>query len=219
MSHCGFRITDCECLIALQCLNIRNLTFEIPMSRNTKIALVVVASLTVICLGLCGAGVLLLPRLAGNVVSQQPADARRIAGDIADYTLPPGYSEVMGMNMLVYKMVAIAPQDMSRDGMIFMLMGTNAGGTSHEEMERQMQQSFQQQFGRSGSQMQVVGQERVTIRDQGVTMTIAENDASPKMRQAVGTFEGKNGLVIVMAMGAADRWDNALMRDFLGSIR
>lgn len=189
------------------------------MSRNTKIALVVVASLAVICLGLCGAGVLLLPRLAGSVVSQQPADARRIAADIADYTLPPGYSEVMGMNMLVYKMVAIAPQDMSRDGMIFMLMGTNAGGASHEEMERQMQQSFQQQFGRSGSQMQVVGQERVTIRDQAVTMTIAENDDSPKMRQAVGTFEGKNGLVIVMVTGAADGWDNALMRDFLNSIR
>ena len=67
----------------------------------------------------------------------------------------------------------------------------------------EMQQSFQQQFGRSGSQMQVVGQESVTIRGQPVTMTLAENDASPKLRQAVGTFKGKNGLVIVMVMGTA----------------
>jgi hypothetical protein len=189
------------------------------MSRNTKIALLVAGTLTVICLGMCGTVALLLPRLAGNVVSQQPADAKRVAADIADYTLPPGYAEVMGLNMLVYKMVAIAPQDKARDGMIFMLMGTNQGGMDQAEMQRQMQQSFQQQFGRSGSQMQVVGRERVTIRDREVILTIAENDSPPKMRQAVGTFQGKNGLVIVMVMGAADTWDTALMHEFVGSIR
>jgi hypothetical protein len=189
------------------------------MSRNTKIALIVVSALAVICLGVCGALFLLLPRVTQNIVSQKPADAKRVGAEIADYTLPAGYTEVMGMNMLVYKMVAIAPERDSSDAMIFMLMGTNASGASQADMERQMQQSFQQQFGRSGSRMQVVGQERVTIRGQEVTMTIAENDTAPKLRQAIGTFEGKNGLVIVMAMGAAANWDNALMREFLGSIR
>lgn len=189
------------------------------MSRNTKIGLVVVGALAVICVGICGIGFLLLPRVTENIVSQKPADAKRVGADIADYTLPAGYTEVMGMNMLVYKMVALAPEGETHNGMIFMLMGTNASGASPAEMERQMQQSFQQQFGRSGSQMQAVGQERVTIRGQEVTMTIAENDASPKLRQAIGTFEGKNGLVIVMVMGAAANWDNALMREFLGSIR
>ena len=189
------------------------------MSRNTKIALIVVGALAVICLGLCGVSVLLLPRVTENIVSQKPADAKRVGAEIADYTLPPGYTEVMGMNMLVYKMVAIAPEQNRGDGMIFMLMGTNAGGANQAEMERQMQQSFQQQFGRSGSQMQVVGQESVTIRGKPVTLTIAENDAAPKLRQAVGTFEGKNGLVIVMVMGAANDWDNNLMREFLGSIQ
>ncbi len=189
------------------------------MSRNTKIALVVVGALVIICLGLCGISALLLPRVTESIVSQKPGDAKRVGAEIADYTLPPGYAEVMGLNMFVYKMVALAPTQNRGDGMILMLMGTNAGGASQAEMERQMQQSFQQQFGRGGSQMQVVGQETATVRGQPITLTIAENDASPKLRQAVGTFTGKNGLVIVMAMGAAEHWDDNLLRAFLSSIQ
>ncbi len=189
------------------------------MGRNTKIALIVIGALAVICLGICGAGFVLLPRLAENVVSQKPEDAKQVGAQIADYTLPDGYTEAMGMNFLVYKMVAIAPANNAANGMVFMLMGTNAAGVSQDEMERQMQQSFQQQYGKSGSTMSVVGQERVTIRDQAVTMTVAENDASPKLRQAIGTFNGKNGMVVVMVMGTADEWDNDLMRSFLESIR
>ncbi|MDL1895321.1 hypothetical protein FBQ82_03550 [Anaerolineae bacterium CFX7] len=189
------------------------------MSRNTKIALLVIGALAVICLGLCGVGALLLPRVTENIVSQKPDDMKRVGAEIADYTLPPGYVEVMGLDMFVYKMVALAPETRRGDDMIFMLMNTNAGGASPQQMERQMQQSFQQQFGRSGSQMQVIGQEAVTIRGQPVTLTIAENDASPKLRQALGTFEGKNGLVIVMVMGPAAAWNDTLLREFLSSIQ
>ena len=157
--------------------------------------------------------------MTNNIVSQNPQDAKRIGAEIAEYTLPAGYTESFGMNMLVYKLVGITPENFNGDGMMFMLMGTNSAGASQAEMERQMQQAFQQQYGKAGSRMEVMGQERVNIRGQSVTLTIAENDASPRLRQAIGTFEGKNGLVIVMAMGAADTWDNALLREFLESIR
>lgn len=189
------------------------------MSRNAKIALIVLGTLSIICLGICGAGYLLLPRLAENIVSQNPEDSKRIGASIADYTLPENYTEVMGMNFLVYKLVGIAPTSGAGNGMVFMLMGTSATGVSQAEMERQMQQSFQQQFGRSGSRMEVVGQERVTIRGQAVNLTIAENDSSPKLRQAIGTFNGKNGMVVVMVMGSPAQWDTQLIRDFLGSIQ
>ena len=189
------------------------------MSRNSKIALIIVGALVVMCLGICATGYFLLPRLTNNIVSQNPQDAKRIGAEIAEYTLPAGYTESFGMNMLVYKLVGITPENFNGDGMMFMLMGTNSAGASQAEMERQMQQAFQQQYGKAGSRMEVMGQERVNIRGQSVTLTIAENDASPRLRQAIGTFEGKNGLVIVMAMGAADTWDNALLREFLESIR
>ncbi len=189
------------------------------MSRNTKIALIVIGALVVLCAGICGISFLLLPRFANNIVSRQPADAKRVGAEIAEYTLPAGYAEVMGLNMLVYKMVVIAPENDQRDAMIFMLMATNTSDINQAQMERQMQQSFQQQFGASGSQLRVVGQESVTIRGQAVNLSVAENDASPKLRQAIGAFDGKNGLTIVMVMGAVEHWDNALLREFLSSIR
>lgn len=190
------------------------------MSRNAKIALIVIGALAVICLGICGIGTVLLPRFANNIISEKPQDAKRVAAEIADYTLPENYTEMMGMNFLVYKMVIIAPAGSSRlhNGMTFMLMGTNMTGVSRDELERQMQQSFQQRYGSAGSRMTVIGQETVTIRARQTTITIAENDTSPKMRQAIGTFEGKNGLVVVMAFGNASNWDDALLRGFLGSI-
>lgn len=191
------------------------------MSRNVKIALIALGALFVVCLGICGVGYVLLPRIAGNIVSQKPADAKRVGAEIADYTLPDGYAELMGMNFLVYKMVMIAPEGQSniRNGMGIMLMGTNMSGVNQDEMQRQMQQSFQQQYGSAGSRMTVVGQEHVTIRGQDVSMTITENDSSPKLRQAIGTFNGKNGLVIVMAFGTPNDWDDTLLKNFLGSIQ
>ncbi len=193
------------------------------MSRNAKIALIILGTLTVICLGLCGIGYFLLPRLAQNVVSQKPEDAKRVGAEIADYTLPEGYQEFMGMNFLVYKMVMIAPardDGQIRNGMAFMLLGMDFTGGNQADMERQMQQSFQQQYGRSGSTMKYVGTETATIRDKHVTLTIAESEGgSATLRQAIGTFEGKNGLVMVMVMGDVDEWDDSLMREFLGSIK
>lgn len=193
------------------------------MSRNSKIALIVVGTLAVICVGLCGIGYFLLPRLAENMVSQKPEDAKRIGAEIAEYTLPDGYQEFMGMNFLVYKMVMIAPSRDAqfRDGLAFMLMGMNVPTGNQAEMERQMQQSFQQQYGQSGSAMKYVGTEQVMIRGKQVTLTLTESEggSTARLRQAIGTFEGKNGLVMVMVMGDANAWDDALMREFLGSIQ
>lgn len=188
------------------------------MSRNSKIALIVVGSLVVVCLGVCAIGYLLLPRFAESIVSTTPGGAGGVGDEIADYTVPTGYTEQMGMNLLIYQMVVLAPESRADDSMLFMLMGTRTPGVSRAQMEQQMRQSFQQQFNRSGGGMRVVGEEHFTIRGEDTVFTIAESENSPRMRQAIGTFQGKNGLVVVMIMGDATGWDDALMREFLGSI-
>lgn len=188
------------------------------MSRNTKIALGIGGALVILCLGVCALGVILLPRFTQNAIARDATSAKRIAANIADYTLPPGYAEAAGMDFLIYQMVIIAPSGGSGQGMSFILMGTRAGAANQEEMQRQMQQSFQQQFGRAGSSMQVVGQKHVTIRGQDVVMTIAENDAS-HLRQAIGAFNGKNGTVMVMVMGDSPGWNDEVMQSFLESIQ
>lgn len=189
------------------------------MSRNAKIALILVGSLLVICLGLCVVGLLVVPRVAESVLATSPTSAGSVGTEIADYTVPPGYQEQMGMNLLVYQMVVLAPESGADSGMVIMLMGTRMPGASRAQMEQQMQQSFQQQFNHSAGGMRVVGQEHFSIRGKDTTFTITESENSPRFRQAVGTFEGKNGLVVLMMMGSADTWDTELMRNFISSIQ
>lgn len=189
------------------------------MSRNAKIALIVLGTLVVICLGVCGAGYFFFQQFGSQVAN--PDNAHRIGTEIADYTLPQGYVEQGGVDLLVYKMVFITSQGgNSRDSMVIMLMNTNAGGAANrDEMERQMQQSFQQQFNRNGGTTRVVGTEQVTIRGQETTLTIAESDASRPVKQVVGTFDGKNGLVILMVIGDKANWNDTLVKDFIASIQ
>jgi hypothetical protein len=188
------------------------------LSRNTKLALIVVGALGVMCVGVCLIGFLALQRLGQQFGSGETA--RRVGAEIADYSLPSGYAEQAGMDLFMYKMVVIAPREIqATDGLIFMLIGTSAHGMSQAEMERQMQQVFQQQYNPNGGRTIVIGQERVVIRGREVTLTLSETESRVPLRQAVGAFEGKNGLVIVMVMGNSRQWDDSLMRDFLGSIK
>lgn len=187
------------------------------MSRNAKIALIVVAALAVICLGVCGAGFIVFQRFGQQFAN--PQNAQKVGSEIADYTLPEGYSEIMGMDVLVYKMVMIGPEGRTNgNGMAFILMGMNTPTVNREQMQQQMQQAFQRQYNQTGT-MHVVGQENVNIRGSDTSLTIAESDSTPALRQAVGTFQGKNGLVILMVMGAKAAWNDALMRQFLSSIK
>ena len=192
------------------------------MSRNAKIALIVVGALVVICLGVCGVGFIGLQRFGSQFGN--PQNAQKVGSEIADYTLPEGYSELMGVDVLIYKMVMIAPSSKSNgQGMAFMLMGMNTPTANQEQMQQQMQQAFQQQYGKTGT-THVVGQENVMIRGNQTSLTIAGTDSSTgraqaTIRQAIGTFQGKNGLVILMVMGSKAAWDDTLMREFLSLVK
>ena len=117
------------------------------MNRNTKIALVVVGSLSLICVLACVGVALLGGRIAGQVFTTDPQQARDIGRQIADYTPPPGYTEQMSMNVLTAKWVIIGPA--GRNGVIFMLM--QEFGMRREQIELQMRQAVQAQLGTGGS--------------------------------------------------------------------
>jgi hypothetical protein len=70
--------------------------------------------------------------------------------------------------------------------------------------------------------MRVVGTQKATIRGQSVTLTISEGasgSSEATMRQVTGVFNGKDGIVMLMAMGDVDRWDQTMLDQFLASIR
>src|SRR5512135_1606608 len=84
------------------------------MSRNMKIVLGVVAGLLLLgCLGVMAMGFLGARMFSG---AMDPAKAGQVAAQIADYHLPQGYREVMGLDLMGAKTVVIGPEGMLTTG-------------------------------------------------------------------------------------------------------
>ncbi len=192
------------------------------MSRGLKIALVILA-IILFCCCVAGLGTTLLgARIFGRAIITDPDRAKAIGGEIAGYDLPPGYEEMFAMNVVGIKMVAIGPAAPTSNAMMIMLMQFPAGvEVSREEVERQMEQALAQQTGLGSANLQVIGQEQVTIKGEPVTLTIREGTAEDgvRLRQVTGIFQGKGGPTMLMVMGEAATWNQPMLDRFIASIR
>lgn len=154
-------------------------------------------------------------------VKTDPEGASEAAHAIADYELPPGYQERMSMNFLVYSFVMIGPESLgTTTGPLIMLAQFDPMGTSQEQMEQQIRQSFEQQAGRRGMNMELLKVEKMTIRGEEVELTTYEgtDESGDVIRQLITTFPGKDGTAMLMVMGPAEGWDQDVIDDFVRSI-
>jgi len=175
----------------------------------------------------CGAALVafLVFRQAGQKIQEgmktDTESAAKAAHQIADYDLPPGYQEQMSMDILFYSFAVIAPEGTSQStSPTIMLAQFSQAGVNREQMEQQLRQSFEQQYGRGGADMQVVEVKKMVIRGEEVDVTIFEGTDSKGyvMRQLITSFPGKNGTAMLMVMGSPSTWDDKLIDDFIESI-
>jgi len=187
------------------------------MSQNKKIVLFIVMPVIAICCLACIVIAVLIPRIMSNAVASDPAKSKEISGKIADYTLPRGYQEQMGVDFFTVQTVALGRAD--ERGVGIMLMQFQSTGTSRDQMEKQMQQAFQNQYQGNNAPLTYVGERTVTIKGQPTILTISESaeDATP-LRQATGVFSGKGGIAMVMVTGAISEWDWNMLDSFFQSI-
>lgn len=195
------------------------------MSRNAKSLLIVLGVAVVFCIAavafaLAGAGMFVNKIKDGIVMT--PEKVHEMAQDFIHYELPEGYSERMGMDLVIYKMILIGSSDGTgtTQPMIF-IANFQGQNLSPEEMARQMKQSVEQQSGTNGVQMKVVETRNVTIDGKEVPLTVSEGTSSSgnfTLRQWITAFPGKKGTVMILIQGAADGWDDSLFETFLASI-
>ena len=194
------------------------------MSRGTKIAIGIVGGLAVLCI--CVAVIFFVA--AGSVgsmmtqaITEQPDQVAELAQEMVDYTLPAGYSEQFGMSFFGFNLVAFGTGRSSDNQMLVLMQFPQALGLDQAQMERQMQQSLEQQTGQRNTSLEVVEETTTIIRDQTVRLTIREGSDSNgvTMRQMTGTFQGKEGGVLLMIMGRTQDWDQAAVDAFIASLR
>lgn len=194
------------------------------MSRTTKILLIIGA---VCAIGCCGAFALFSyagMRIARNV-DLDPADAKLTAAEIADYTLPEGYTEQMGMDMLGMKMALFGAGDLkSNQGetMTIALIELPVQGGSADAASEAIKNSASQQMGGRINDAKTLEERKVTIRGEETTLTITEGTRSGgvAVRQATAVFTSKSDRpAMFMAMGPADAWDDEALDAFIASLK
>jgi hypothetical protein len=193
------------------------------MSRNTKIVLIIVGILVVLCLCGCILAFVALQSV-GSFMEQSmvtdPAEVQQIGTKIADYEMPPGYSQEFGMSFFGFDLVGLASGDEQNGVLIFMMQFPTWANMDEAQMEQQLRQSIERETNTGNLNFREVSQSTVTIRDQQVTLTTREgtNDEGVTLRQVMGLFQGKGGPTMLMIMGNTENWDQAAIDAFIASI-
>jgi len=195
------------------------------MTRNTKIILGVLTGLLVMCICSLAAaaafGMAAVTRVAKYMeenMSEDPTQVSASAAAIAAFDLPAGYQPGFTMDIAGMKMVAFTRNE---DSVIMFMQVPTSMQADPELMRQQMERAFQNQFNVGSSQMKVVDQIETEIMGQPATLTISEAtpDNGSAQRQLTTTFNGDNGLIMLMMMGPASTWDQDEVDAFIGSIR
>jgi hypothetical protein len=194
-----------------------------PNNTNRNI-LIALGAAVLFCICVCGVAFVAF-RKFGEQISRQiensdnPAQVESVRSKIASYNVPPGYTEQMALELGMYRMLALVPDDPAKP--LIMLMGYNQGlGVDSQQMQQQLQRSLEQQANTPGLTWTTVEERAMTIRGQEILVVVREGATEDglTMRQMMLAFEGENGTVIVMAQGDAANWDQGLLDDFLESI-
>jgi len=144
-----------------------------------------------------------------------------MGAEIVDYTLPPGYSEVIGMRFFDSTMVAIAQKNAAPDDMLLMLMKPPEGAEVEQAMlEKQLAAALRQQFSMQGFNLTLDTVETRAINNEEVVLTYrkGEDNRGAPYRQMSTLFNGSKGKVFILVQGSEAGWDQAALDKFLDSI-
>ncbi|MGC1376594.1 MAG: hypothetical protein WA821_10230 [Anaerolineales bacterium] len=193
------------------------------MSKNTKNLLTILIVAIVFCIiavaaAIGGAG-LLVNRFKDNIASD-PTKVQQMADEFVHYQVPSGYTNQMGMDLVIYKMILINSSDLSSGKPMIFLAHFQSTDLTADQMTQQMQQSVEQQSGSNGLKLKVVENRKVTINGQEAPLAVSEgaDSAGTAYRQWVTAFPGKTGFIIILIQGKTSAWDDAVFNEFLASI-
>ncbi len=192
------------------------------MSTLMKIILGLVAGIVVVCLIAAVAGVALFGlggRVLANSLQTSPDQVALVGSAIADYSLPEGFDSAFAAHLAGFSVAGYNGSDAHSH--IYLVQLPQSITLDEETIRRQLEQAVPADQYSRPEQMVVVEQRTTSIRGQDVTAVISEgtNHDGQSFRELSALFEGKNGQALVSISAPSDRWDQAMVDDFLASIR
>jgi hypothetical protein len=192
------------------------------MNNTLKVILGVLVGAVLTCVVLGVLGLTLLNVTTRSVlrdVQAQPGEAAAIAQEIADFTLPDGYTSAVATQFAHFEVVGYDGPD--GHSHIYLLQMPPAWSVDEAELVRQLQSATESEGNDYGPDMQVIDQLPVTIRGQATTLIVSEgtNGAGELIRSANAAFQGKDGQALVSFSGTTAAWDTAMIDAFIASMK
>jgi hypothetical protein len=198
------------------------------MTQTTKTVLIIIGSLLLLCA--CTTAVLMgtglwsfgkLVQFADNSTTEDPQEVAQIASEISDFDVPAGFDTQYGMKISTFSMVQYTTRN--EENYIFLTQFPAGTSINVDEMMRQIKNSSRNPNSRwYNVDTELVEKRPVTIRGEETTISISEgtSDQGELYRMADAIFQGRGeGPTLLMIVGPADQWNNALIEDFIASIR
>jgi hypothetical protein len=212
------------------------------MSSTAKV-LVVLGSIAGVCLlACCGGGIFLymkakdaIQNFAQNFTTTNPAEIRDRTADIVHIDIPEEYPPIRAFDFFVMKQIIYGKEQGGSPGAMVMIMhidqpvprgqGPAAAKQQRDQILRQMRE---QQKGQQGGNINTDLTEQssetreFTINGEKVPFEFikgtAANGGTP-MRQVVGVFPGRSGMVMVMVMVPESEYNEEAIVKMIESIR
>jgi hypothetical protein len=198
------------------------------MNQTTKIILIIVGSLLVLCA--CTTAVLLgtgvwsvgkLIQFADNSTTEDPQEVAQIASEIADFDIPDGFTTQYGMKIGDLSLVQYTTH--SEETYIFLAQFPAGTSIDLDELMRQIQSNSRNPNSPwYNTEMKLVEQAPVTIRGEETTLSTSEGttDNGRLYHMVNAKFDGNgDGPALLMIVGPADQWDTQMVESFIESIR
>ena len=144
---------------------------------------------------------------------------RKVADQIASYTLPQGYTEKFGVDVLGYQIVGLEGQ--TPNCHIYLLQVTEETNLDIEKLREQASSMDTSRKNDRPREVRVVETRTATIRGQEVQVAVGEgiNSEDQPYREVTALFEGRSGPTLVSISSPVDQWNWEQVNSFLASIQ
>jgi hypothetical protein len=152
-------------------------------------------------------------------VQAQPGEASSVAQEIADFTLPEGYTSAVATQFAHFEVVGYDGPD--GNSHLYLFQMPPALNVDQAELERYLRSATESEGNDYGPDMQVIDQLPVTIRGQATTLIVSEgtNGAGELFRSANAAFQGRDSQALLSFSGPTAQWDTAMIEAFIGSMK
>ncbi len=176
--------------------------------------------LLALCVGIWWFAPQIRRSILGTFWKTDPPLAAQAARNMLDYDLPPGYQELKVLNIQGQD-AAVMIVHRERPGDAIFVEGVPKGIIDNDSWRANSERGLAREMGDRLLNMQETGTSKTTVRGQLTTLRLFEgtDETGRKVKQVVCGFAGKNGDLLLAIVAGQETWDQAMVDNFLHSIR